>query len=324
MDYRRFLGKKETRVLPFFGGHRLDAPDRRLRLDAPPEKPGFYRFEIEGRSARVLEAAEPEFGELPKVRGHLQNATLFVTGAPPEEPSFLPEGEPEPFTPCVARRWTTGEVVFESFEFDGDAEVAARLALEEDRTLAGEKGTPPSLRAAFGWAVLGRVSRRLGVTCSAVEAWRALGTVADEGAPAAERLLIEIAERRRDGRIVIRDGARARLVDVGRIVAGARDRADAAVRDSPEDRAEAALEKAGARMLAVRRLETGMLEVTFRYANQRFVTLADPRTLRVIDAGICLVDHMDGHRGDEELTLESLPSVIREAIDLGALVITRR
>jgi len=324
MDYRRFLGKKETRVLPYFGGHRLDAPDRRLRLAEPPEKPGFYAFDIEGRAARALAPAEPEWGDLPRARGHLQNATMFVTGAAPAEPWFLPEGEPEPLTPCVARAWPTGELLFESYEFDGDAEIAARLALDEDRGLAGEKGTSASLRAAFAWAVVARASRRLGVPCSAIEAWPSFGTIADEGARAADRVLVEIAERRRDGRIFLREGAGVRAVDVGRVVAGARERADAAVRESPVDRAEAALEAGGARFLGARTLATGMLEVRFQYANQRFATLADPRTLRVLDAGICLVDHRDGHRGDEELTLESLPSVIREAIELGALVITRR
>ena len=40
----------------------------------------------------------------------------------------------------------------------------------------------------------------------------------------------------------------------------------------------------------------------------------DAITLRVVDAGICLVDHGDGHRGDDDLTLDSLPAAIREAI----------
>ena len=324
MDYRRFLAKKETRVLPYFGGRRLDAPDRRLRLAEPPENPGFYAFEIEGRAARALAPAEPEFGDLPRVRGHLQNATMFAAGAPPEEAFFAPEGDPEPLAPCVARRWPTGELVFESFEFDGDAEVSARLALEDGRSLAGERGTGASLRAAFGWALVARASRRLGVACSAIEAWRGLGAVADEGPAAAERLLFELAERRRDGRIVLRGEGGPRLFDLGVVMTLARERADLAAGDAPEDRAEAALAAAGALLLASRTLESGLLEVTFRYANHRFVTLADPRTLRVVDAGICLVDHHDGHRGDDELTLESLPSAIREAIELGALVITRR
>lgn len=40
-------------------------------------------------------------------------------------------------------------------------------------------------------------------------------------------------------------------------------------------------------------------------------------SLNVLDAGICL----DG--ADGALTLESLPGVIREAVETGALVVTR-
>ena len=61
------------------------------------------------------------------------------------------------------------------------------------------------------------------------------------------------------------------------------------------------------------------LEVIFTFMNERFISLVDAATLQVIDSGICL-----GHPpADEELTLESLPSVIREAIDTDALVILR-
>ncbi len=48
------------------------------------------------------------------------------------------------------------------------------------------------------------------------------------------------------------------------------------------------------------------------------MALVDPVTLNVHDAGICL----DGEDG--RLTLESLPSAIREAYSTGRLVITRR
>lgn len=66
------------------------------------------------------------------------------------------------------------------------------------------------------------------------------------------------------------------------------------------------------------------MEVTFRFRGNRFITMCHAITLQVVDAGICLVDHGDGHRGDPELTLESLPSAIHEVMTLGVLVITRR
>ena len=93
-------------------------------------------------------------------------------------------------------------------------------------------------------------------------------------------------------------------------------------REDPEERAEAALTAAGAHLLAVRRLGDDQLEVRFRFMEERFVTVCDALTLQIHDAGVCL-----GHgeeRGDRMLTLESLPSVLREAIEEGVLVITRR
>ena len=69
-------------------------------------------------------------------------------------------------------------------------------------------------------------------------------------------------------------------------------------------------------------MNAGQLEVRYRFMDERFVTVCDAITLQVYDAGVCL-----GHgaeRGDRLLTLDSLPSVIREAIDTEVLVITRR
>jgi hypothetical protein len=82
-------------------------------------------------------------------------------------------------------------------------------------------------------------------------------------------------------------------------------------------RVERALASAGARLHDTRRLEGGRLEVTFRFMGERFLSIVDMGTLQVVDAGICLAG------ADREVTLESLPSVIREAIEDGVLVITR-
>ncbi|MFP2895163.1 hypothetical protein ACLEQD_01145, partial [Corallococcus sp. 4LFB] len=81
--------------------------------------------------------------------------------------------------------------------------------------------------------------------------------------------------------------------------------------------AERALDKAGARLLAQRRLGDGLLEVVYTFMGERFVTVVEAATLRVRDAGVCLAG------ADTQVTLESLPSVLKEAIDTDALVITR-
>ena len=82
-------------------------------------------------------------------------------------------------------------------------------------------------------------------------------------------------------------------------------------------RVERALESAGARLLGTRRLGSERLEVTFSFMGERFLSIVDMGTLQVVDAGICLAG------ADQEVTLESLPSVIREAIRNDVLVITR-
>nr|WP_253895172.1 hypothetical protein [Corallococcus exercitus] len=80
---------------------------------------------------------------------------------------------------------------------------------------------------------------------------------------------------------------------------------------------ERALDKAGARLLAQRRLGDGLVEVVYTFMGERFVTVVEAATLRVRDAGVCLAG------ADTQVTLESLPSVLKEAIDTDALVITR-
>ena len=169
----------------------------------------------------------------------------------------------------------------------------------------------------FGSVVLARQESRV----SPREVRPKANEIAERGEPAALELLLDLEKLRKVGRV--RVGAGRRVIDVHEVI----DRAHPLVHPTPEnaeDRAEAALAKAGARLSQSRRIDRGQMEVTFRFDGQRFICVVHPITLNVIDAGICLVDHEDGHRGDSELTLDSLPSAIREAIDGGVLVITRR
>lgn len=112
MDYRKFLGKSETLVLPHFGGSRVDAPGRRLRLAAPLD-PGWWRFEIKGRNAAPLGRADTESSaleKLPSVRGHLLGDRLVRSGAIAELIYFLPEDQPARFSPIRSYRWPSGRV----------------------------------------------------------------------------------------------------------------------------------------------------------------------------------------------------------------------
>jgi hypothetical protein len=144
--------------------------------------------------------------------------------------------------------------------------------------------------------------------------------LADGGEPAARELFARIERER----LAEQERAWARALVAGRPLARVRGPRGASrnvvpTLDNATERAEAALDGAEARMLATRRLGGGNhLEVAFQFMGERFLSVVDAISLQVIDSGICL----DGE--DELVTLDSLPGVIREAIDIGRLVITRR
>jgi hypothetical protein len=314
MDYRKFLGKSETRTLPCFGGAIVDAPDRTLRLDAPLD-PGWWRFEIRGRKAKAIERTDPDpalLEPLPSVRGHLFGERLFVSGSRAEPVFFLPPDQPARFSVIRARRWSGAQLLFDAVDFDTDAEEAARRALEDGRSLGNERGIPATLRAAFGFAVASEVARRMQVPITAAEIAPRIADIAerDDGRAIAEAELARIARER--------ELHQRRLRERQNIAAAAERARDVVARDEDaEQRAEQALSAARARFLDARRLDGGLLEVTYRFMGERFITIVERATLRVVDAGICLAGY------DDRVTLESLPGVIREAIEQGHLVIAR-
>lgn len=327
MDYRKFLGKVESAVLPYFGGVSVDAPSRRLRVSTPPA-PGWWRFDVQGRTATPREPAGPEgLDGLPLIRGHLWGTRLVREGAVAEPVHLLPEEEPPRFSPVRARRWHDGSLVFEEVEFEGEAEGTARLMLEEGQTLAEVKAVPASLRAAFGYALLEGASRTLGIRFSPAEVRGQVLSVSEGGRPAAEaRLRALVSERETHARVVearllALEAQRRRVEQEARL-----DAELARLRGRPRHlerqaqgvtRVERALESAGARLLDTRRLGSERLEVTFGFMGERFISIVEADTLQVVDAGICLAG------SDRQVNLESLPSVIREAIEDDVLVITR-
>ncbi len=376
MDYRKFLGKVESAVLPYFGGGTVDAPSRRLRVTAPVQ-PGWWRFEVQGRIATAREPAGPEGLEaLPRVRGHVWGGRLVREGAVAEPLELMPEEEPPRLALVSARRWHDGSLVFDGLEFEGEAEDAARRALEEGQSLSGAKGVSAALRAAFGYALLEAASRALRIRFAPAEARGRVLAVAEGGRAEAEACLRHLVaereahERARLARAAMlaawtreaaEDAAEARrrvterevgltpearwmaetreaeasrahvaavVAEAQRRVAsraqgagaqsrGTRSHGRHGSREDGVERAERALQSAGARLRDVRRLGGNRLEVTYVFMGERFVTIVDADSLQVVDAGVCLAG------ADSEVTLESLPSVIREAIDTDVLVITR-
>lgn len=311
MDYRKFLGATKTMVLPYLGGRSVHAPDRRLRVDTPVAV-GWWRFEVKGRVATAKDSVEaPELERLPAVRGHLVGDWLFTGADAAVRLHLMPEEEAEPLSAATGRRWPSGDVIFEGLAFDDEPEEAGRAALIDDGTLAEVKGVVPSLRGAFGYARVLREARSRGVQVSVHEVLPKVHGVAD-GAVTPAALLDEVEARifQVEPGSTHREAARAERQEAAAAAAFAA--------GGTEERAIASLEGAGADFLSGRRLDGGNYEVRFRYLGEFFIAVVDAQTLHVYDSGICL----EGH--DEELGLDSLPSVIAEAIHNGELYITRR
>ena len=331
MDYTKFLNKKEHVVLAYLGGAHVFGKDRRLRIEGERPAPGFHRFEVSGRNARSLEAVDPpDLAGLPKARGHLVDGWL-VSGARAggitlDRLSLLPADEPPPLATGRARRWHSGDLLFETLDFDGEAEEEARLRLEQVAPLGDLKNVSATLRTAYGIALALAVGRRLGTPLSVREAAGHVVRLAEVGEPAARELFARIERER----LAAQERAWARALAEGRPLArvrGPRGTTQTVIPtlENAMERAEAALDGAQARMLAARRLGGGAfsqgaenLEVAFQFMGERFISVVNAISLQVIDSGVCLAGE------DDLVTLDSLPGVIREAIDTDRLVITRR
>ncbi|AKQ68563.1 hypothetical protein A176_005475 [Myxococcus hansupus] len=327
MDYRKFLGQVESVVLPYLGGGTVDSASRRLRVTTPVS-PGWWRFDVKGREATPREPAEPPcMDTLPRVRGHAWGRRLVREGAVAEPLELMPEEEPPRLAPVSARRWHDGSLLFDSVDFEGEAEGSARIALEEDQPLGQVPGVSAPLRAAFGYALLERVSRDLDIRFVPAEVRSRILAVAENGRAAAEDCLRRLSHEREARTAWLRQQQEAaeRRARAENLVEEAQRRVahlERRVGRGPpnEDgmhRAQRALHKAGARPLDMRRLAGQRLEVTYAFMGERFVSIVAADSLQVLDAGICLAG------ADETVTLESLPSVIREAIETDVLVVTR-
>jgi hypothetical protein len=357
MDYRKFLGKEERMVFPYMGGSSIEGHGRLLRVKERPAARGWYLFRVVGRNAWPVEATSaPDEATAPLERGHHYGGYLFTEGGRADEIE-LSEGEPEVFAPCKAYRWSGNDLIFAGTEFESEAEGQARTALDELRPLRDVRGVPATLRQAYGFALLHRRARQLGTHVAPLEVRGRLAAVAEMGLPQAnveiQRLMQERALRAPPARpaavvavatpvvttpVVVpapppltdaqreRQERRLRAADERVHDANVRTLAQSArpanqVRPTVQnaaERAEDALEAAGARMSSARLLDQQRLQVRYRFMNQSFITIVHPLTLQVLDAGICLAG------ADRMVTIDSLPSVIREAIDTHRLVITRR
>lgn len=322
MDYTKFLARKEEAVLAYLGGPFAYGKDRRVRVAEPRPALGFHRFEIKGRDARSVEVVDsPDFAKLPRVRGHHVRGWVVAQelASRAERVELMPGEEPMPLALLRARRWHSGDLVFESLDFDTEIEDTARRRLEQRDPLGDLRGAPLSLRMAYGVALASSFAAELGIALSVREALPGAVKIAELGEPAARPLLVQLDARR----VEAVERARIRDILAGRPpgpppIAYRTPAREQPTLDNAPLRAEQALDAARARMLACRNLGNGNIEVTWTFMGERLISVVDGLTLHVYDSGVCLAGE------DELVTLDSLPGVIREAIENDLLVITSR
>ena len=274
-------------------------------------------------------------GPLPPEHGWHEFA---VAGS--KKATWLAAADVDAFTampPDAERR--TGYMIGDRMLPDGVA-----VTLDPDRVLEQsvrvhvvEPGLPRFARGAAArweddrWIWVGQ-EFPLGPEADVTEAWQDRMDSVDHvpGVPPAldlafrwQRHLRAEAARRREQLAVERaaEEARRRFQEA---VGTGEGRRELARRGNFELAAGAALEISGAELLDHREsMNEGERVVQFRFEGRRFECVVDRLTLRIVDAGICLVDYESDIRGDARFTLESLPAVIKEAIDIGALHVYR-
>lgn len=308
MGWRDLLQTEgESVVAPWVGGRSLQTFDRTWRIEGHlPHEIGWHRFDTDGRKAFWSKAAEPAGTLRNEVRGYLVGDRLLADDVRVEldpakliawsEPVFLIEPGLDRFVRILAgRAWTDGPLIYSRLEFPlGPEESVLQAYLDNERTVQAVPGVAPALDAAFRF-----------------ELWQR-----DEAA----RRRREEEERRRaeEAKKAVEERRRQIVEKLGDAVG----RREMAVIDFAEA-AKAALAVGGAEYLDHRRaVHRDEMIVRFRFNRRRFECTCHARTLRIIDAGICLTDHHK-ETGDTRFTLESFPGVIKEAIDGHKLVIFR-
>lgn len=307
MSWRDLLRTESSVTAPWTGGRSLHGKEgKTFAVEGPlPDEHGMHTFSLgSGRKVRWQgrseESPEQWFGEGgPRVTGYLIGDRLAADGSsvPTDigalyestEPVYLTEPGLDRYARVAAVRHTDERLYFLRQEFPLGPEDDVRQAyVDRVPTVAQIPGVPPALDLAF------RVS-----------SWQRAEV---------ERRRAEIERKQREEQE--REALMRKLSD------GAGRRSMAAL--DFETAARAALAGSGAELLDHRKgYAKGEMVVQFRFSGRRFECVCEQSTLRIVDAGICLIDHDTGERGDTRFTLESLPGVIQEAIDDGKLVVFR-
>ena len=315
MGWRDLLqSENDSVILPWTGGRSLCLNGQVWNIENRlPIEHGWYSFTISGRKATRYEISKT--GANTDILGNIVTGYLVGDRLVPDnsrvdpdpktiaansESVFLLEDGLDRFVRISAgRTCDDGPLIFKQQEMPlGPEDEVMEIFLDNPTDFyqcRGIKGVVPALDAAFRMEVWQRIE-------------------AERRRQELERLRREEEERR-----AREERRQALIANLG----NAETRRELAQIDFGEA-ARAALAVGGAHYLDHRRApRRGEMVVRFRLEQRRFECVCDERTLRIIDSGICLTDHHTGEKGDTFFTLESLPSVIREAIRDRLLVVYR-
>ena len=310
MSWRDLLSKADEReILPWVGGRTLRKGMRVWALNGklPPEH-GWYEFQTNGRKAHVLKPADrPEFSRWHTIRGFLVGNRFIRESAHVDpdpktiraasEELFLIDDTLDRFVLVNAARMSDdGPLLYAGMAMPlGVENDVLNAFLDRAPSLDHIKGVPPALDAAFRMESHQREE--------------------------ADRRRAELEQLRRIEEA--RRAAEERRQTLVRKLGDAEGRREMAQIDFDEA-ARAALTVGGAEFIDARRApNANEMIVRYRLDHRRFECVCDKYTLRIVDAGICLTDHHTGEKGDTRFTLESLPSVVREAINEDVLHVFR-
>ncbi len=303
MGWEDLLSESSGRLTaPWVGGRRIYSGSKAWRVQGNlPREFGFYVWDLNGRKATLVEQTEPDpsYGEGWEVcKGYLVGDRFIHVESKHWEvdelfdlsyPTFLVEPGLDRFTFVqVVRDPERRHIYLEELFPLGPEDEVRRAFIDKKESLDGIKGVVPALDLAFRFASWQRQLQ--------------------------EERRAELERRRQE---------EERLERARQSIGTGLGRRTLAVEDF-EAAARAALSVGGAELLDIRPGRTRREAVVqYRYEHRRLECVADRVTLRIIDSGICLTDHRTQEKGDTYFTLESLPSVVGEAIRDGKLVVYR-
>lgn len=308
MGWRDLIQTGDERItLPWLGGGTLYSAAQRWSIEGRhPKEYGWFIFKIANRIARVEGPADARPDLLRhSVRGYLVGDRIVrddvhVDSDPrrivefSEEVFLLDEGMDRFVRVRAGRVHEEGPLVYQGLEMPlGQEDQVLAAFLDREPSVARIKSVPPALDAAFR-----------------MESWQRAET--ERRRAWLERLRREEEERRQ------KEEHRRELV---KKLGDGEGRREMALHDF-DAAARAALAVGGAVFLDAKRLRPDEWAVRYRLDQQKFECVCDEH-LRIIDAGICLVDHDTHEKGDALFTLESLPAVVQQAQRERRLVIFR-